>query len=324
MAPTTPTTPGQAVGRARCGMPPHVYFVGSAIFHYLGPAFAVLLFAIVPVAGVAWLRIVSAGLVFALWRRPWWVLWRGDRATRNLVVGLGAVFAAMNHSFYLAIDALPLGTVAAIEFVGPIVLALAGDRRARNLAAVALAAGGVLLLTEVRLAGSAAGFGWAFLNAALFTAYITLAHRLARAAGAASPLDRLGAAMLVAAVAITPLGLGSALPALGAPMALAAGVGVGVTSSVIPYVLDQLAMRRLARETYALFVALLPATAVTVGLVVLRQVPTAVEIGGIGLVALGVALHRQPSARGAAAAPAGTARGPGRPPSRDRPAPPTH
>ncbi|HSK96978.1 MAG TPA: hypothetical protein VK891_10210 [Euzebyales bacterium] len=291
-----------ATGGPRRGMPPHLYFVGSAVFHYLGPAFAVLLFAVVPVAGVAWLRIVSAGLVFALWRRPWWVLRRGDRSTRRLVIGLGAVFAAMNYSFYLAIEALPLGTVAAIEFVGPIVLALAGDRRARNVAAVVLAAAGVLLLTEVRLAGSAAGFGWAFVNALLFTAYIALAHRLARAAGAASPLDRLGAAMLVAAVAITPLGLGSALPAFGAPLALAAGVGVGITSSVIPYVLDQLAMRRLAHETYALFVALLPATAVSIGLVVLKQVPTAAEVGGIGLIALGVALHRQRPASAATAA----------------------
>ncbi|HSK96793.1 MAG TPA: hypothetical protein VK891_09270, partial [Euzebyales bacterium] len=103
---------------ARWHPPPHLYFVGSAIFHYLGPSFAVLLFAVVPVAGVAWLRIVSAGLVFAVWRRPWRIFAHSDAATRRLIIGLGAVFAVMNYSFYLAIDALPLGTVAAIEFVG--------------------------------------------------------------------------------------------------------------------------------------------------------------------------------------------------------------
>lgn len=273
--------------------PPHLYFVGSALFHYLGPSFAVLLFAVVPVAGVAWLRIVSAGLVFAVWRRPWRVLRRSDPSVLWLIGGLGAVFAMMNHSFYLAIAALPLGTVAAIEFAGPIALAVVGNRTARNVAAVVLAAGGVWLLTDVRLEGSGTGFAWAFVNAVLFTAYIVLAHRLARAAADTAPIDRLGAAMLVAAVVITPLGLRSALPAFGDAGALAAGVGVGVSSSVIPYVFDQLAMRRLPRETYALFVALLPATAVLVGLIVLRQVPHAIEVAGVALIVGGVALHRQ-------------------------------
>ncbi|HSK95513.1 MAG TPA: EamA family transporter, partial [Euzebyales bacterium] len=197
-----------------------------------------------------------------------------------------------------AIDALPLGTVAAIEFVGPIVLAVAGSRTLRNVAAVALAMGGVWLLTDVRLEGSAAGFAWAFVNAALFTAYIVLAHRLAGVAAGTSPIDRLGASMLVAAVVITPLGIASALPAMTNVVALAAGIGVGISSSVIPYVLDQLAMRRLPRETYSLFVALLPATAVVVGLIVLRQVPTPVEVAGVALVIVGVVLHREARAQG--------------------------
>ena len=278
---------------ARRRPPPHLYFVGSAVFHYLGPSFAVLLFAVVPVAGVAWLRIVSAGLVFAIWRRPWRILARSDTATRGLILGLGAVFAVMNYCFYFAIDALPLGTVAAIEFVGPIVLALAGSRTLRNVAAVVLAMGGVWLLTDVRLEGSAHGFAWAFANAALFTAYIVLAHRLAGVAAGTSPIDRLGASMLVAAVVITPLGLGSALPALTDVAALAAGAGVGISSSVIPYVLDQLAMRQLARETYSLFVALLPATAVVIGVIVLRQVPAPVEVAGVALVIAGVVVHRE-------------------------------
>ena len=98
-------------------VPPHVYFVGSAVFHYLGPAFAVLLFARVEPLGVAWLRIASAALIFAAWRRPWRV-WRGlDRRTRLLLAAWAAVLAVMNSCFYLAIDRLPLGTVAAIEFL---------------------------------------------------------------------------------------------------------------------------------------------------------------------------------------------------------------
>lgn len=273
-------------------VPPHLYFVGSAVFHYLGPAFAVLLFARVPVAGVAWLRVVSAGLIFAIWRRPWRAFLAADARTRRQIAALGAIFALMNYSFYMAIDRLPLGTVAAIEFVGPIVLALAGIRSTRNLAALALAGVGVFLLTDVRLAGAPAGFVWAFLNCVLFTLYVVVAHRVSRSDPATTPIDRLGAAMLFAALAITPLGMGGALPALGDPLALAAGVGVGVSSSVIPYAFDQLAMARMPRSTYALLVALLPATAVVIGMIVLGQVPLWIETAAVGLVVGGVLLHR--------------------------------
>src|SRR5438874_9412111 len=127
-------------------VPPHAYFVGSAIFHYLGPSFAVLLFARVDGLGVAWMRIASAALVFAVWRRPWRRLREVDGSTRMLVAGLGAVFAGMNACFYLAVDRLPLATVAAVEFLGPIALALAGARTGRNWVAVAAAAAGVYLL----------------------------------------------------------------------------------------------------------------------------------------------------------------------------------
>jgi inner membrane transporter RhtA len=95
----------------------------------------------------------------------------------------------------------------------------------------------------------------------------------------------------VALAVVTPIGGWAALPALVDPVALLAGVGVGVASSVVPYVCDQLAMTRMSRSTYALLVALLPATAVVVGLVVLGQVPTAVEVGGVALVVVGVAVH---------------------------------
>lgn len=273
-------------------IPPHLYFVSSAIFHYLGPSFAVLLFARVSVSGVAWLRIVSAGLVFALWRKPWRVFVVTNSETRGLIISLGAVFAVMNYSFYIAIDRLPLGTVAAIEFIGPITLALIGIRSWRNLLALGLVTAGVYLLTDIRFAGEPVGFVWAFINAALFTLYIVLAHRIARSEAGAKPVDRLGAAMLIAAIVITPLGIEGAIPALTDLVALAAGFGVGLSSSVIPYVFDQLAMTRLARSTYALFVALLPATALIIGIIVLQQIPTWMEVGAVGLVIGGVLIHR--------------------------------
>src|SRR3954453_21053221 len=251
-------------------VPPHLYFVVSAVFHILGPAFAVLLFARVEALGVAWLRIATAAIVFLLWRRPWRSLARLDSDGRRLAAAWGAVLALMNCCFYLAIDRLPLGTVAAIEFLPVIVLAALGARTARNALAIALAVPGVYLLTHVRLGGEPLGVVFALANAVLFAAYIVLAHRAARH-GAVGGIDGLAGSMLVAAVVVTPLAGWAALPAVGDPLALLAGAGVGVCSSVIPYVFDQLAMRRLARATYALMVALLPATATAIGVVVLGQ-----------------------------------------------------
>src|SRR5437762_8954080 len=273
-------------------VPPQAYFVGSAVFHYLGPAFAVLLFARVDVLGVAWLRIASAALVFALWRRPWRKFRVLDRRGQLLIVGLGAVFAAMNACFYISIDRLPLATVAAIEFIGPIAVAVIGTRTSRNFAAVLAAVLGVYLLTHVHFAGQPIGVAFAFANAALFAAYIVLAHRVARRS-AMGGVDGLAAATLFAFVFVSPIGFAGAAQALGDPVAIGAGIGVGVSSSVIPYVFDQLAMARLARATYALFVALLPATATAIGVVVLRQLPTTLELAGIALVTAGVALHRE-------------------------------
>ncbi len=267
--------------------PPEAFFVVSAVFHYLGPAFAVLLFARVNVLGVAWLRIASAALIFAVWRRPW----RHVRGAGRLLLAWGAVLAVMNSTFYLAIDRLPLGTVAAIEFLPVIVLAALGARTPRNLAALALAVPGVYLLTDVALTGDPLGVVFAFANAALFACYIVVSHRAAQN-GSIPGIDLLGMAMLIAAVVATPIGIWGAAPAFLDPVALAAGVGVGVSSSVIPYVTDQLAMARMSRSTYALMVALLPATATVIGIVVLAQLPSAVEALGVALVILGVAVHR--------------------------------
>src|SRR5207249_6529219 len=186
-------------------IPPEAFFICSAIFHYLGPAFAVLLFARVDVLGVAWLRIASAAVVFALWRKPWRGFAVLDRSGRLLLLGLGAVLAVMNSVFYEAIDRLPLGTVAAIEFLGPIGLAALGARNLRNAGALAVAVPGVYVLTGARFAGETLGVAFAFANAVLFTLYIVLGHRMAKRARMGG-VDGLAAAMLVAFVVATPIG----------------------------------------------------------------------------------------------------------------------
>src|SRR5262249_9756292 len=130
---------------------------------------------------------------------------------------------------------------------------------------------------------------------ALFVLYVILGHRIAQDGGAAG-IDRLGAAMLIALVSITPLGFSSALQAMTQPLLVLAGIGVGICSSVIPYVCDQLAMARLPQASFALLLSLLPASATLIGVVVLRQIPGILEIGGVLLVAGAVALHQQSEA----------------------------
>ena len=293
----------ETYGRRIFALPPASFFVVSAVFHYLGPSFAVLLFVHVDVLGVAWLRIASAAVVFALWRRPWRLVSRLNGRQCWVLLGLGAVLAAMNSLFYLAVDRLPLSTVGAIEFLGTVILAAIGTRTRRNVFALLLAIGGVGALTDVRIVDEPLGFVFAFANCAGFMLYVILGHKIANtnadgtssegASGAMSGIDQLGAAMLVAAVVATPFGIGSAAATVFHPVWLLWGIGVGLCSSVIPYVTDQLAMARLPRATFALLLAILPATATVIGLLVLRQVPTLQDLIGIALVVIGVALHRE-------------------------------
>ena len=126
----------------------------------------------------------------------------------------------------------------------------------------------------MHLEGEPLGVALAFANAGLFAAYIVLAHKVASDPAIAG-IDGLAGAMLIALVAVTPMAGWAAVPAFTDPVALAAGIGVGISSSVIPYVADQIAMARLTRAAYALMVSLLPATATVVGLLVLTQVPSA-------------------------------------------------
>jgi inner membrane transporter RhtA len=280
-------------------LPPQSYFLVSAVFHYLGPSLAVLLFARLDVLGVAWLRVASAAAVFALWRRPWRLIGRLGAGERWNLIALGVVLAVMNSVFYLAVDRLPLSTVGAIEFLGTVILAAAGTRTWRNAGALALTTAGVVTITAIRIAGQPLGFVFAFANCALFMLYIVLGHRIANAggrgaAGTGRPanIDRLAGAMAIAAVTATPWGLAGALPAFRHPVLLLAGAGVGVCSSVIPYVADQLAMARLPRATFSLMLALLPVFATIIGAIVLRQVPTVQDAAGITLVVLGVAVHQ--------------------------------
>ncbi|MGI6856692.1 EamA family transporter [Mesorhizobium sp. 1B3] len=282
-----------ATGFARIAQsaPPHLWFAVSAVFHYLGPAFAVLLFPSVGVLGVAWLRIATAAVAFAPITRPWQIMAKSDGRTRWLLIAFGACLALMNCSFYLALERLPLSLVAAIEFVGTIGLALVGLRSRRNLLALVVAMAGTFLLIDIRWSSDPIGLFWALLNGLLFVCYVVIGHRLARR-GAATGIANLGAAMAIALIFVLPIGFTEAMAAFSSPQLLGAAIGVGICSSVIPYVCDQIAMARLPRASFALMLSLLPLSATLIGIVVLRQIPGFTDVIGIALVAAGVAVHK--------------------------------
>lgn len=301
-APSDPAAsrPSGVMTRTAEAVPPQAWFGVSAVFHYLGPSFAVLLFPAVGVLGVAWFRIASAALVFAPITKPWRTFARSSAHERILLLALGACLAVMNSAFYLALDRLPIALVAAIEFIGTIGIALWGLRTGRNFLAFALAIVGVALLIDVpsllsaeaaALTSDLLGLFWAVLNGGLFVLYIVLGHKISEG-GASGGIERLGAAMTAAFLFVIPIGFMQALDAFGAPMLVLAGIAVGVCSSVIPYVCDQLAMSRLPRSSFAFLLALLPATATIIGIIVLRQIPSLLDVMGVALVMVGVAVHK--------------------------------
>jgi len=180
----------------------------------------------------------------------------------------------------------------AIEFLGPIAVAAFGTRTARNAAALAIAAAGVLLLAQVQAEGSGRGIFFALLAAVFWAGYIVLGDRVAKSGTA---VDGLGVGMAIGALAIAPFGVPDLGPAFDLPWLLVAGLAAGVLSNAIPYALDQVVLQRIERARFALLLALLPATATVVGLVVLGQVPSLGELVGIGLVIGAVALRsREP------------------------------
>jgi inner membrane transporter RhtA len=262
--------------------------VVGALSMYVGAALAVGLFDRLEPAAVAVLRLVGAAGVLLIWRRPPRAAWRGPRLVRAGAFGLAT--GLMNVAFYEAIARLPLGTAVAIEFCGPVAVAAVASRRARDVAAVCLAAVGVLLIADVRWSAAPLGLVWALAAAAMWAAYIVLG---ARVATVGNGIDDLAVGFAVAAVLLSPVLLLGArhLGVLLDPAVLLLGLGVGVLSSVVPYVLDQVVLRRVGRARFAVLLALLPATATVVGLVALAQVPGPAEALGIAAVVGAVALR---------------------------------
>jgi inner membrane transporter RhtA len=270
-------------------VPAPVLFVVGGVSMYVGAALAVGLFDRLAPSAVAVLRLIGAAAVLLAWRRPPAAAWRGARLLRSAAFGLAT--GLMNLAFYEAIARLPLGTAVAIEFCGPVAVAAVASRRPRDVAAVALAATGVLLIADVRWSASPAGLVWALAAAAMWAAYIVLG---ARVATGGNGVDDMAVGFGAAAVLLSPvllLGVSDHPATLLEPAVLMLGLGVGVLSSVVPYALDQVVLRRVGRARFAVLLALLPVTATVVGLVALAQVPGPAEALGIAAVVAAVALR---------------------------------
>ncbi len=269
---------------------PEPLFMIGAVSQYSGAAVAALLFDYLSPAGVTWLRVLGAALAIVVLRRSWRRRWKAREL--QLAASFGVSLAAMNLCFYLALERLPLGNTVAIEFIGPVVVAAVTARTLRSGAAVVLAAGGVLVLAGVEGSGTVAGVGFALLAGGFWAGYILLGHRVAHARDS---IDALGIGMLAGAAAISPFGVGAVAEVLDEPLVLVLGLVTGLLSNVIPYRIDQSVMRRINPHRFALLQALLPATAVLVGLLALAEVPTAAEVLGIGLVIAAIAAGRPES-----------------------------
>lgn len=269
----------------------------GGVSQFVGQAMAVNLFDDLAPGGVALLRVFGAALMIVVLRRSWKRRWTANELRWASVFGI--VLAAMNLSIYYSVEVVPLGNAVAIEFLGPVAVAAFGARTPRSAAALLLAVAGVVVLAGVETGGTLRGVWFALLAGSFWAGYIVLGHRVARTA---AWVDGLGVGMLAGALAISPFGIPHVPTAVTRPALLGLSFTVGLLSNVIPYGIDQWAMRRLNRHRFALLQALQPITAAAVGFLLLSQVPSAREFLGIGLVIVAIVLSRSDERTAAAAA----------------------
>lgn len=249
---------------------PAIGLVGAgAVSVQFGAAFATRLFGRVGPAGAVMLRLAVAAIVLLAMVRAG----RGSRdvpgADRMVVVAFGLVMAAMNLSFYESIARIPLGVAVTIEFSGPLLLALVASRRwLDGLWAVCAGAGVLLLASGVGRHLDGVGVLFALLAGAFWIGYILLSRETGRRF---ETLDGLAWAMAVGALATLPFGLAAGGKTLARPSVLALGLAVGIMSSVIPYSLELLALRRVSARAFGVMLSLDPALATAAGFVVLGQ-----------------------------------------------------
>jgi len=268
---------------------PEALFAIAGISQYTGAVVAVNLFEEVRPATVAWLRVSAAALLLIAvsWRqvRSHWT-----RAEVRSAALFGIATAFMNLFFYLALDRLPLGKSVVIEFIGPIAVAAAYTRSARNSAALALAAIGVATLSGVELGGEPWGIVFIFTASALWAVYIILGRRVAHLGRG---MAGLGVGLAIGSLTILPFGVAGSSEVFNDSRLLLMCVAVGALSSAIGYGIDQVVMRRIPVRRFAVLLALLPVSAMVLGYLALGQTPSALDLLGAALVIAGVLIQER-------------------------------
>lgn len=260
--------------------PSGVLVVGAIASVQFGSAIAATLFAKIGPGGAVWLRLVFGTIiVLGLWRPRL----RGyTRHQLALACVFGLVLGCMNLSFYSALHRIPLGIAVTLEFVGPLTVAVAGSRRPVDLAWVALAAAGIIALTQGDTHSlNALGVGLALLAGALWGTYILVNARVGQAFEGGTGL---ALAMCVASVVILPFGIAQGGSQLLEPRSLALGAAVGLLSSAIPYSFEIEALRRIRPSVFGVLMSIEPAMAALAGFIVLGQSLSARSLLGMALV----------------------------------------
>lgn len=263
----------------------------------LGASLAKQLFPLVGAAGTTALRVAFSALILAAVWRPWRM--RLGRSDLGRVALYGAMIGAMNLQFYLAIERIPLGLAIAVQFSGPLALALVSSRRAADLVWVALAAVGVVMLLPIGIGVSdldPLGVGFALGAGAVWAFYIVCGKRVGHLHGGRT----VALGMVFAAMIALPVGVATAGTALLDPKILLFGALVAVVSSALPYSLEMEALKRIPRNVFGVFLSLEPAVGALAGLLILNERLSLSEGFAIGCVvaaSVGVALGAARAAR---------------------------
>ena len=269
--------------------PPELFFILSAIAQYTGAIIAVNLFDEVSPATVAWLRVLSASLILLAFSfRQSHQRW--SRRELYWVAAFGASTALMNLFFYLAIDRLPLGKGVTIEFIGPITVAALRTRSVRNTVALLFAAVGVVVLGGVELGNEPLGLVFILAASVMWAGYIVMGSRVALADRGVSGLA-LG--LLFGGIVITPCAAGDASAAFSSGKILIGCILVGLLSNAIGYGIDQSTLRRIPIRRFSVMLALLPVCAAIFGFAFLNQSPSVLDMLGMVLVLIGVAVQER-------------------------------
>ena len=273
--------------------PPEVLVLSGIGSVQFGAALADKLFAQAGPGGVVFLRLLLSAVILLAFARP--ALRGRSRADTAAVIAFGLVLGAMNWSFYEALNRLPLGVAVTIEFTGPLVVAIAGSRRPLDLVWVGLAGGGVVLLASRGSSEGvhALGVVLALVAATCWALYILLTKRVGRTF---ARLDGLAIALAIGTLVATPAGIVQGGDALLRAHVLLGALGVALLSSLIPYSLELIALRRLSAYGFGLLMSLEPGVAALAGVIVLGQTLTAVLIVALVMV-VGASLGNTLTAR---------------------------